>query len=74
MAGTVAGGKKAAIKNLSNDPQFYVKIGAIGGRLSKTGGFAYDNECNCDLIEGTHYLKNCAGHKGGVKSRRTKRG
>jgi len=40
MAGTKAGGKKAAAKNLAKDPNFYAKIGAKGGRNSRTGGFA----------------------------------
>ena len=40
MAGTVAGGKKAAAKNLQNNPNFYREIGRIGGRNGNTGGFA----------------------------------
>ena len=40
MAGTKAGGKKAAQKNLAKDPNFYAKIGAKGGRNGRTGGFA----------------------------------
>ena len=40
MAGTINGGKKAAAKNLAKDPNFYAKIGAKGGRLGRTGGFA----------------------------------
>lgn len=40
MAGTVAGGKKAAAKNLQNNPNFYRDIGRIGGRNGNTGGFA----------------------------------
>ena len=35
MAGTKAGGKKAAAKNLAKDPNFYAKIGAKGGRISR---------------------------------------
>ena len=37
MAGTKAGGKKAAQKNLAKDPNFYAKIGAKGGRISRRG-------------------------------------
>ena len=43
MAGTKAGGQKAAAKNLAKDPSFYAKIGAKGGRNGNTGGFAADN-------------------------------
>lgn len=41
MAGTVEGGKKAALKNLANNPNFYSEIGFKGGSVSTpTGGFA----------------------------------
>ena len=40
MAGTKAGGLKAAKKNLARDPNFYAKIGAKGGKNGKTGGFS----------------------------------
>ena len=40
MAGTKAGGLKAAQKNISKDPNFYAKIGAKGGKNGRTGGFA----------------------------------
>lgn len=63
MAGTAAGGKKAAIKNIANDPEFYKKIGAKGGSNSTTGGFAANRQ-----------LASVAGRKGGLISRRTKRG
>ena len=77
MAGTIEGGKKAAAKNLANDPSFYAKIGQKGGRNGNTGGFASgnqcDNECNLDHIFGLeHRIAQCAGYKGGVKSRRRK--
>lgn len=61
MAGTVAGGKAAAKKNLENDPNFYRKIGAMGGKKGTTGGFAASRE-----------LASRAGRLGGIKSRRTK--
>lgn len=61
MAGTIAGGKKAAAKNLAKDPHFYEKIGAIGGRRGRTGGFAANPE-----------LARIAGAKGGRISRRRK--
>ena len=59
MAGTIEGGKKAAAKNLARDPDFYAKIGKIGGRNGTTGGFAANRE-----------LAKIAGQKGGRKSRR----
>lgn len=61
MAGTKAGGQKAAAKNQASDPNFYAKIGAIGGRNGRTGGFAANRE-----------LARIAGAKGGRKSRRRK--
>lgn len=62
MAGTKAGGQKAAQKNLARDPSFYARIGAIGGKKSNTGGFAANPE-----------LARIAGRKGGTISRRTKK-
>lgn len=59
MAGTKLGGLKAAHKNLANDPDFYKKIGAMGGKASKTGGFYANRE-----------LASIAGRIGGRKSRR----
>lgn len=40
MAGTAAGGRAAASKNKKRDPDFYKRIGAMGGRAGHTGGFA----------------------------------
>lgn len=59
MAGTIEGGKKAAAKNLARDPDFYRKLGKIGGRNGTTGGFAANRE-----------LARIAGQKGGRISRR----
>lgn len=61
MAGTKAGGQKAAAKNLAKDPNFYAKIGAKGGHNGRTGGFAANPE-----------LARIAGAKGGRISRRKK--
>jgi general stress protein YciG len=61
MAGTKAGGQKAAAKNLAKDPNFYAKIGSKGGRSGHTGGFAANPE-----------LARIAGAKGGRISRRRK--
>ena len=41
MAGTKAGGLKAAATNKAKyGKEFYARIGAKGGRLGHTGGFA----------------------------------
>ena len=63
MPGTPAGGHKAAAKNRKRDPDFYRRIGAKGGRISKTGGFYADRE-----------LASIAGKIGGLKGRRLKNG
>ncbi len=62
MAGTKAGGLKAAQKNLARDPDFYAKIGRKGGKNGRTGGFAANPA-----------LARIAGAKGGRISRRTKK-
>ena len=62
MAGTKAGGMKAAATNKSrHGKDFYAKIGAKGGKLGHTGGFAANRE-----------LARIAGAKGGRISRRRK--
>lgn len=62
MGGTKEGGRKVAVKLKKSDPEFYIKIGKLGGRKSnKNKGF------------GTHReLAEEAGRKGGVISRRSK--
>lgn len=63
MAGTKAGGQKAATKNLQRDPDFYARIGRKGGSVKGTkGGFAANPE-----------LARTAGRKGGLVSRRRKK-
>lgn len=59
MAGTKAGGLKAAAKNKASDPNFYKRIGAIGGKNGNTGGFAHPDSD-----------PRSAGAKGGRISRR----
>lgn len=59
MAGTREGGLRAAKTNLERDPDFYARIGAIGGKNGHTGGFAANPE-----------LARRAGRKGGKISRR----
>lgn len=44
MAGTKEGGRKAAETNLTNDPNFYKRIGSIGGKNGRTGGFYRDSD------------------------------
>ncbi len=62
MAGTTAGGKKAAARNKAKyGSDFYAKIGAKGGKRGTTGGFFANRE-----------LARKAGAKGGRISRRTK--
>jgi general stress protein YciG len=72
MAGTKAGGKKAAAKNLAKNPNFYAEIGAKGGANGTTGGFAAYTSCKCRRFGGPHHKAQCAGMKGGTISRRKK--
>lgn len=63
MPGTVEGGKKAAQTNKKlYGNEFYVRIGAQGGKMSTNGGFAANPE-----------LARIAGRKGGQASRKTKK-
>ena len=63
MAGTKAGGMKAAATNKAKfGSDFYAKIGAKGGKNGRTGGFAANPE-----------LARIAGAKGGRISRRGKK-
>ena len=62
MAGNYIGGRKARDTNKAKyGPDFYARIGAIGGRNGNTGGFAANRE-----------LARIAGRKGGLRSRRGK--
>ena len=63
MAGTKAGGQKAAATNKAlHGSDFYAKIGAIGGKKGRTGGFSANPA-----------LARIAGAKGGRISRRGKK-
>ncbi|HYF96478.1 MAG TPA: hypothetical protein VD947_00375 [Patescibacteria group bacterium] len=63
MAGTKNGGKAAAQTNKNKyGSDFYSKIGAIGGKKGRTGGFYANRE-----------LARIAGAKGGRISRRSKK-
>jgi general stress protein YciG len=67
MAGTKAGGAKAAATNKAKyGADFYGKIGQIGGKLGTTGGFY------ASKVTGKNWHKE-AGRKGGTISRRRKR-
>lgn len=64
MAGTTRGGRIAAQKNKQlYGSDFYARIGAVGGKRGRTGGFAANRE-----------LARIAGAKGGRVSRRNKVG
>lgn len=63
MAGTVESGKAAAQTNYEKyGKDFYARIGALGGKKGRTGGFFANRE-----------LARIAGAKGGTISRRTKK-
>lgn len=63
MAGTKSGGKAAASTNKAKyGADFYAKIGAMGGKKGRTGGFYANRD-----------LARIAGAKGGRISRRTKK-
>lgn len=62
MAGTKAGGLKAAATNIErHGKDFYKEMGRKGGKNGKTGGFAANPK-----------LAKIAGRKGGLISRRGK--
>ena len=62
MAGTKAGGLKAAATNIErHGKDFYKEVGRKGGKNGTTGGFAANPE-----------LAKIAGRKGGLVSRRGK--
>ncbi len=62
MAGTKQGGKKAATTNKTKyGTDFYARIGAMGGKLGRTGGFYANRD-----------LARKAGAVGGRISRRGK--
>ncbi len=64
MAGTKIGGQRAAKTNVEKyGENYYAKIGALGGKKGRTGGFYANRE-----------LARIAGAKGGRISRRYKEG
>ena len=69
MPGTKAGGIKARDKNIKQyGADFYNRIGRIGGRNSKNGGFASD-KVGADGLTGRQRAR-IAGQKGGRVSTR----
>lgn len=68
MSGSKEGGLKAAKKNTERDPDFYRRIGRIGGRNGTTGGFA-SYKVGKDGLTGPQRARK-AGSAGGTKSRR----
>lgn len=79
MSGTKAGGHAAYQTNISKyGRDFYAKIGSKGGKLGKTGGFAAKKDCTNQYCayrnllgrREEHYVAQCAGVKGGSRSRR----
>ena len=63
MAGNAKGGKAAAKTNIAkHGADFYARIGAMGGKKGRTGGFFANRD-----------LARAAGQKGGRISRRTKK-
>lgn len=74
MSGNKIGGAKAAATNKARHGEdFYAKIGSKGGQLGHTGGFATMTPCDCNIVVGPHHKAQCAGIKGGAKSRRNKK-
>lgn len=71
MAGTKIGGRKAATTNKAKyGDDFYAMIGRIGGKKSKTGGFASKTR-GADGLTGKERAR-IAGSRGGRISRRGK--
>lgn len=72
MPGTVIGGRKAAAKNKQYyGEDFYARIGAIGGKKSRKGGFG-SQTIGKDGLTGSQRAS-IAGRIGGLKSRRKKK-
>jgi hypothetical protein len=71
MAGTKNGGMAAASTNKTKyGADFYAKIGAMGGKKGKTGGFA-SSKVGADGLTGRDRAR-IAGAQGGRVSRRTR--
>lgn len=72
MAGTKAGGRRAAFTNKDKyGADFYARIGASGGKKGRSGGFA-SSKVGADGLTGRERAA-LAGRAGGRVSRRTKK-
>lgn len=72
MSGTKIGGLRAAQTNKKlHGPDYYAKIGSIGGKKSTTGGFA-SQKIGADGLTGPERAK-LVGAIGGFKSSRRKK-
>lgn len=72
MAGNADGGKRAAKTNvLKHGKDFYARIGAMGGKKGRTGGFASQRVGSDGLTGRERAIK--YGREGGRVSRRSKR-
>lgn len=72
MAGNAKGGAAAAQTNIKKyGPDFYARIGAMGGKKGRTGGFA-SSKVGQDGLTGRERAAK-AGAVGGRISRRTKK-
>jgi general stress protein YciG len=67
MAGNKTGGSITALKLKERDPDYYRKIGALGGKKGTTGGFAY---AKLHYSEDDPRHPSSSGSKGGAISRR----
>ena len=71
MSGNKRGGEAAARRNIEKyGPDFYARIGAMGGKKGRTGGFA-SMVVGKDGLTGPERAR-IKGQKGGRISRRTK--
>ena len=68
ISGNRTGGLKTAIKNKEKDPDYYRKLGKLGGQRSSDGGFASD-KVGSDGLTGRERAS-IAGKRGGAISRR----
>lgn len=74
MAGTAQGGKNAAATNKAKyGDDFYKRIGQIGGKKGRDGGFAYTEFVDGRIIDVGRERARLAGAKGGRISRRVKK-
>jgi uncharacterized protein len=73
MAGTKAGGAKASQTIRERDPDYYRRIGAMGGKVKNPKkGFGSDDRTVLDKILLKRKRASLAGKRGGTISRRGK--